>query len=134
VACLLSALLPGPATGSDGRVVITASVFLSPLEVQASAPCEITTGTIFTVKAIIRNNGDLHIRRVTAAIYLPTNLELAVSKAETTRGTVPAHKDAVASWKVRALEEGNYIIMVLASGIYAGTVVTEQDVALATVG
>jgi len=36
--------------------------------------------------------------------------------------------------KVRALEEGNYVTMVLASGTYAGTVVTEQDVVLVAVG
>jgi hypothetical protein len=117
----------------DGRAVITASVFLNPLELQASAPCEIVPGTVFTVKAIIRNNGDLHIRKVMAAIYLPNNLELVESKAESTRGTIPIHKDAALSWKVRALEEGNYVIMVLASAIYAGTVVTEQDVVLVAV-
>jgi hypothetical protein len=70
---------------------------------------------------------------VTAVIYLPKDLELAVSKPESTRGTIPAHKDATVSWKVRALEEGNYVIMVLASGIYAGTGVTEQDVVLVAV-
>lgn len=133
IACLFTPLLPGPATASDGDVVITANVFLNPLEVQALAPSEVTTGAIFAVEAIIRNKGDLHVREVTAAIYLPKNLELAVSKAETTRGTIPTHKDATPSWKVRALEHGNYIIMVLASGIYAGTVVTEQDVVLVAV-
>jgi uncharacterized membrane protein len=133
VASLFTPLLPGAAIGSDGQLVITASVFLNPLEVQALAPYEITTGTVFTAKAIIRNNGDLHLREVTAVIHLPKGLELAVSKAETTRGTIPTHKDATASWKVKALEQGNYIIMVLASGIYGGTVITEDDVVLVAV-
>lgn len=108
-------------------------MFLNPLDVQALAPSEITAGTIFTVKAIIRNNGDLHLREVTAVIYLPKDLQLAVSKAEITRGTIPTHKDATASWKVRALEQGNYVIMVSASGIYAGAIVTKQDVVLVAV-
>ena len=133
VVCFSSPPLSGATTASAGNVVITASVFLSPLEVRASAPSEVTTGTVFTIRAIIRNNGDLHLREVTAVIYLPKDLELAVSKADSTRGTVPAHKHATLSWKVTALEEGNYIIMVLASGMYAGIVVTEQDVVLVTV-
>jgi hypothetical protein len=62
------------------------------------------------------------------------DLELTAPKVERTRGAVPAHKDATISWNVRALEEGNYVIMVLASGTYAGTVVTEQDVVLVPVG
>ena len=59
---------------------------------------------------------------------------MTASKVERTRGAVPAHKDATIRWKVRALEEGNYVTMVLASGTYAGTVVTEQDVVLVAVG
>ena len=134
IVCLFIPSLPGPATASDGDVVITANVFLNPLEVQASAPSEVTTGAIFRVKAIVKNNGDLRIRKVTTLIYLPMDLELAVSKAERTWGTIPAHKDATASWKVRALKKGNYVIMVLASWTYGGIVVTEQDVVLVTVG
>jgi hypothetical protein len=130
IVCLFTSLLPGLATASDGDAIITASVFLNPLEIQALAPSEVTTGTIFTVKVIVKNNGDLGIRKVTAVIYLPTNLELAVSKAESQRGTIPAQKDATVSWKVRALNKGNYVIMVLCSGMYDGTVVTEQDVVL----
>lgn len=131
--CIFAPLLPGSATASDGDVFITANVFLNPLEVQASAPPEVTTGTVFAVKAIIRNNGDLGVRKVTVVIYLPKGLELSASKVERTRGAVPAHRDATISWKIRALEEGNYVIMVLASGTYGGTVVTEQDVVLVAV-
>lgn len=103
------------------------------MEVQALAPSEVTTGTIFTVEAIIRNNGNLGIRKVTAVIYLPKNLELVQSKLERKRGNIATHKVATIPWKVRALNKGNYIIMVLASGIYGGPVVTEQDVVLVTV-
>lgn len=131
--CLFTPLVPGPAIASDGDVVITASVFLNPFEVQASAPSKVTTGTIFTVTAIIRNNGNLGIGKATAAIYLPKNVELVKSKAESKLGTIPARKDATATWKIRALKKGNYVIMVLASGIYGGVVVTEEDVVLVAV-
>jgi uncharacterized protein YaiI (UPF0178 family) len=131
--CLFAPLLPGSATASDGDVFITANVFLNPLEVQASAPSEVAVGTVFTVKAVIGNNGDLRMRKVTAVMYLPNDLELVKSKAESKRGVIAAHKDATDSWKVRAIKKGNYVIMVLGSGTYGGTVVTEQDVVLVAV-
>lgn len=133
IVCLVTPLLPIPAIGSEGEVVITTSVFLNPLEVQASAPSEVTLGTIFTLEAIIRNNGDLRMRKVTAAIYLPKDLELVKSKVESKRGIIVAHKDITVCWKVRALKEGNHIIMVLATGTYGGKVITEQDVVLVAV-
>jgi len=134
IVCLFTPLLPIPAIGSEGEVVITTSVFLNPLEVQAVAPSEATMGTIFTVEAIIKNNGDLRMRKVTVGIYLPKDLELVKSKTESKRGIIAAHKDASVCWKVRALQEGNYVIMMLASGIYSATVVTEQDIVLVAVG
>jgi len=133
IVCLFTPLEPGPAIASDGDVVITANVLLNPLEIQASAPSKVTTGTIFTVTAIIRNNGNLGIGKATAVIYLPKNVELVKSKAESKLGTIPPHKNTTATWKVRALKKGNYVIMVLGSGIYGGIVVTEADVALVAV-
>ena len=133
IVCLFSPLLPELATGSDGDVVITANVFLNPLEVQASARPEVTAGKTFTVKAMIRNNGDLRMQEVTTVVYLPMGLELVKAKAKSKRSTIAAHKHVTPSWKVRALEEGNYVIMVLASGTYDGIAVEEQDVVLFTV-
>ena len=133
IVCLFIPLLPGPAIASDGDIVITANVFLNPLDIQASAPSRVTTGATFTVKAIIRNNGDLGIGKATVVIYLPKNVELVKSKVESKLGTIAAHKAATASWQVRALKKGNYVIMVLASGIYNGKVVTEEDVVLVAV-
>lgn len=133
IICLFTPLVPGPAIASDGEVVITSNVFLNPLKIQVSAPSKVTTGTIFTITAIIRNNGNLGIGKATAVIYLPKNVELVKSKAESKLGTIAPHKDTTTTWKVRALKKGNYVIMVLASGIYGGIVVTEAGVVLVAV-
>lgn len=132
IASFFAPLLPEPAIASTGDVVITAQIFLNPLEIRASAPSKVKTNTIFTVTAVVRNRGDLSIENAKAVIYLPKNVELAGSKKEIQLGTIPADKKVIATWQVRAKKEGNYAILTSATGTYDGIVVTGEDAVLVT--
>jgi len=133
IALLFSLLPPGPAIASTGDVVVTVKVFLNPLEVRASAPSKVTPNTIFTVRAVIRNRGDLDIEKATVVIHLPKYLDLVGSGKEIKLGTILAHKNATATWQVRAKKEGNYVILLSAAGRYGGVTVTGEDAVLVAV-
>jgi len=130
IASLFVPLMPEPTVASASNVVVNAQVFLNPLEIRASAPFKVKTNTIFTVKAVIRNRGDLSIEEATAVIRLPKNVQLVGSSKEINLGTIPAHKNVTATWQVKAKNEGKYVILTSASAKYKGTVVTGEDAVL----
>ncbi len=133
VALLLAPLLPAASLASTQDVLVTATVFLNPLEVIASAPSPVAANTVFTVQAIVRNHGSPHIEKAVAVIHLPKNVELVRSKAEVKLGSIPARRYATANWEVKALKKGNYVILVSASGVYSGVAVTGEDAVLVSV-
>lgn len=133
IALLFSLLPPGPASSSTREVDVTATVTLSPLEVIASAPSEVRVGKVFSVEAIIRNLGDLWIDQAVASIYLPNDIEIVVVKPKHDLGDIAAHKYTTVTWRLRAVKEGNYIILILASGRYGGVTVAGDDTVLVAV-
>jgi len=130
IAFLFVPLLPEPTVASASDVVVTAQVFLNPLEIRASAPSKVKINTIFDVKVVVKNRGELSLAQANAVIYLPNNVELVGSNKQINLGTIHAHKNATATWHVRAKKEGNYVILTSASGSYGGATVTGEDVVL----
>ena len=127
VVLFLTPLLPAPSLASTHHAVVTATVSLSPLELTTWVPSGIRVGSIFPVMAIVGNLGDSSINSALVAIHLPKDVQLVGSKTEVRLGTIRAHRYAAATWLVRALKKGNYVILVSASGTYAGAAVTGQD-------
>ena len=132
IALLLTLLPTGPAVASTREIEITATVTLSPLEVLASAPSRVLVGKVFRVDAIIRNRGDLKIKKAVASIYLPINVEIVGGHPKEDLGNIPAQKYTTVTWRLRALKEGNYVILISARGDYGGAIVTGEDVVLVT--
>jgi hypothetical protein len=129
-ALLLVLVLPRPATSSTAEVTFGVAVTLSPLEAIATAPSTVPVGVVFGVEAVIRNHGDTRTSKATASIHLPKHVEIVGPKIERNLGSIPADKYATVKWRVRALNEGYYAILVFASGTYGEDAVTGQDVVL----
>jgi hypothetical protein len=133
IASLFAPFIPEPTMASTSDVVVTAQVFLNPLEVRASAPSKVKMNTIFTVKAVIRNSGELSLENAEVVIHLPKDVELVGPSKKIKLGTIKAQKNATATWQVRAKKKGNYAILTSASGRYKGTIVTGEDAVLVAV-
>ena len=132
IVLLLLALL-GRSKISAAEGVITATVTVNPLWVSVSAPSSVLVGESFQVEATIENRGEAKIEKAVATIILPDGLELVrPPKAERNLGAIPPHKHKTATWQVQAASESGYIIMVSASGEYAGVIITEDSTAAVT--
>lgn len=128
---LLSLVGQGKALASDG--IITATVTVNPLSVSVSAPSSVAVGQPFDVEATVENHGGAKIERAVASIDLPAGLQLITHKAERTLGVIPSHKRKTITWRVSAVKEGEYIVSVSASGLYAGVTVSEDGTDAVTV-
>jgi hypothetical protein len=132
---LLTALLPAPPPVSSAEAVVTVSVTVvpSPVEINVRIPSHVREGVPFPVLAFIENSGDSRIEEAVATIHIPEDIEVILRGTEVDLGTIRTHGSTTAMWLVRALEEGNYVILVSISGTYDGDIVTGQDAALVTV-
>lgn len=123
-------LLPTPGarrSASAQEVVVSATVFLNPLTVSASTPSEVRVKKIFTVQAVVGNEGNLSMRGAVAVISLPVNAKLAGSKEEIDLGTIRAHEQAVATWRIKITSIGNYVFLTSASATYGAIAVADAD-------
>jgi hypothetical protein len=132
---LLAALLPGPPPVSSAEAVVTVSVMVlpNPIVVTIPTPPRVRVGVPFPILAFIESSADSGIEEAAATIHPPDGFEVVMPGSAVDLGTIRAHGSAVAMWLVRALEMGNYVVLVSVSGIYGGDVVTGQDSALVTV-
>jgi len=131
VLLLLSLVGGGEAWASEG--VITATVTVNPLSVSVLAPSTVSVGQTFDVEATVENRGGTRVERASATINLPEGLELVKHKAERTLGAIPPHKGKSITWQVRAIEVGEYVVSVSASGEYEEALITEDSSATITI-
>jgi hypothetical protein len=132
---LLTAPLPAPPPVSSEEAVVTVSVTVvpNPIEINARIPPRARVGVPFPVLAFIENGANSRIEEAVATIHTPEDIEVILRGTEVDLGTIRTHGSTTAMWLVRALEEGNYVILVSISGTYDGDIVTSQDAALVTV-
>lgn len=132
---LLTALLPAPPPVSSAEAVVTVSVTVlpNPIVVTVRTPPRVRAGTPFPILASIESSADSGIEEAAATIHTPEDMELILRGTEVDLGAIPANGLTTAMWLVRALTEGNYVVVVSISGIYDGDVVTAQDATLVTV-
>jgi uncharacterized membrane protein len=90
-------------------------------------------GTPFPILAFIENDGNFGIEEAAATIHTPEDIEVILRGTEVDLGTIRPNGSTTVMWLVRALTEGNYVVVVSISGIYDGDVVTAQDAILVTV-
>jgi len=131
----LTALLPAPPPVSSAEAVVTVSVTVvpNPIEIAVRIPSHVREGVPFPVLALIDNSGDFSIEGAVAAIHMPEGIELILRGSEVDLGTIRPNGSTTVMWLVRALTEGNYVVVVSISGIYDGDIVTAQDAVLVTV-
>ena len=130
---LLLSLLPGRASAAE-EGTIKVGITPNPLAVSVSAPDEVIKDRHFTVRAEIQNRGDEKIEKAVATIHLSEEgLSLGKRKAEKRVGTIPPHKVKTVRWRVKAIETGNYIVLVSVSGTGAPGELTAQDSVTVTV-
>jgi len=132
---LLAQPLPAPEPVSSEGAVVTVSVTVlpNPIEVTVRTPPRVRAGVPFPVLAFIENCSESRIEAAVATIHTPDSVEVIVVGRGVDLGTIPANGANTAVWLVRALTEGNYVLLVSISGIYDGDVVTAQDAVLVPV-
>jgi hypothetical protein len=132
-ALLLTALLPAPPPVSSAEAVVTVSVTVLPNPIVVTVRTPPGVGVPFPILAFIESSADSGIEEAAATIHPPDGFEVIMPGSAVDLGTIRAHGSAVAMWLVRALEMGNYVVLVSVSGDYDGDIVTGQDAALVTV-
>jgi hypothetical protein len=132
---LLTAPLPAPPPVSSAEAVVTVGVTVlpNPIVVTVRTPPRVRAGTPFPILAFIENSADSRIEEAVATLHIPEGIEVILRGTEVDLGTVQTHGSTTAMWLVRALSEGNYVVLVSISGTYNGDVVTVQDAALVTI-
>lgn len=134
-ALLLTAPLPAPPPVSSAEAVVTVSVTVlpNPIVIAVRIPSRVQAGKPFPILAFIENSADSGIEEAVGTIHTPEGIEVILRGTEVDLGTIQTHGSTTAMWLVRALTEGNYVVVVSISGIYDGDVVTAQDAVLVTV-
>ncbi len=129
---LLSLLSEQASAAEEGTIKV--GITPNPLAVSVFAPEEVIKDRHFTVRARIQNLGDEKIKEAVATIHLnEKGLSLGKRKAERHVGTIPPHKVKTVRWTVKAIETGNYIVIVSVSGEGAPGELTAQDNVMVTV-
>lgn len=136
VAAALALLLAAHTLVQGQEGVVTATIQINPLLVSLTVPSEpVAVGERFTVQARVENRGESRIRRVTATLQLPEGLEMRVP-ATRSLGTLGPLRSRSTQWRLEAVEEGSYVLMVTADGIAASdgaTVSAESGANVVTV-
>ena len=136
VAAALALLLAAHTLVQGQEGVVTATIQINPLLVSLTVPSEpVAIGQSFTVQAHGENQGEGRIRRVTATLHLPTALEMRVP-ATRSLGSLRPFASRSREWRLEAVEEGSYVLMVTADGIAASdgaTVSAESGANVVTV-
>ena len=132
---LLTAPLPAapPVSSAEAVVTVSVTVLPTPIVVTVRTPPRVRVGTPFPVVAFIENEGNFGIEDAAATIHTPDGFQVVIPGSGVDLGTIRAHRSAVAMWLVRALETGNYVVLVSVSGTYDGEIVTGQDAVLVTI-
>ena len=143
VAAALALLLAAHTLVQGQEGVVTATIKVNPLLVSLTVPGEpVLVGEPFTVQATVENQGESRIRRVTATLHLPTGLPLLPPELEMrgparrSLGALGPLRSRSTEWRLQAVQEGNFVLMVTASGIDASdgvTVTSESGAPVVTV-
>ena len=136
VAAALALLLAAHTLVQGQEGVVTATIQINPLLVSLTVPSEpVAVGERFTVQARVENRGESRLRRVTATLHLPTALETR-GPATRSLGSLRPFASRSREWRLEAVEEGSYVLMVTADGIAASdgaTVSAESGANVVTV-
>lgn len=130
---LLVTLLSGQVRAAEEGTV-EVSITPNPLAVSVFAPDKVVEGRHFTVRVQIQNLGDGKIRNTVATIHLDEEgLSLGRQKPERHVGAIGPHKVRTVRWRVKAVETGNYIVLVSVLGKGITGDLTAQDSITVTV-
>ena len=120
---------------AEGQGSVTATVKVNPLVVSLTAPSGASAGDEFTVRATVGNLGGSRIRRVTATLQLPAGmLDVRGPDTHRLRPLEPFGRRST-EWQLTALESGDFVLMVTASGVDSSDrtlLTTESDAPLTT--
>ena len=105
--------------------VLTATVRPNPLKVEITAPSNVSVGKWFDINAEITNFGTEIVTKTTVTLNSPR--ELRVRNKKKRIGNLASGETISLKWQVKAKSEGNFIVLVEASGRLAGEKISASD-------
>lgn len=98
---------------ADDTGTVTATIRVNPLDITVSAtPLELAVGDSFRLNALVQNKGDTRLTNVRASSLFDTSgLRLRGSSGRNL-GSIGPESTKLVRWRFKALESGNYILVV----------------------
>ena len=104
---------------------LTATVRPNPLKVKITAPSNVGVGKWFDISAEVTNFGTEIVTKTTVTLNSPR--ELRVRNKKKRLGNLAAGETISLKWQVKAKSEGNFIVLVEASGRLEGEKISASD-------
>ena len=104
---------------------LTATVRPNPLKVEITAPSNVGVGEWFDISAKITNFGTEIVTKTTVTLNSPR--ELRVRNKKKRLGNLASGETISLKWQVKAKSEGNFIVLVEASGRLEGEKISASD-------
>lgn len=106
---------------------LTATVRINPLEIEVTAPPNVTVGQWFEIQVEASNLGPETVKGVKAEINPPTDLQVSGRHG---LGVLKPGETKKARWRARALASGNSIVQVEVTGRLGGEQISASDSAV----